>query len=1022
MAQGYDLPALREIKGDELEVRISPLQNKKGLWGYADKYDKYLVKPVFTQALPFEGEVARVCIGNMWGVIGNNGLFVVTPRYDSISEFSKDGIAIAVKDGFHSLVNKEGFNVNNYLYGSIEETDYGYVALSDGIYSTIDKHGKVLFDSQFQAYGDLERRRGSYYFLKDGKWGVLKDGAEILGHKWDSCPELLCEGDDNAPSFFKAVQDGMVGVIASDGRYITPSIYDDVYLHESSNYYITVKDGMYGALSRTFTVIMPSISPVPPVVTRDLYRVYDGRNFYAANIKGSIELQHCADLYQAFRPNDYATTKELPDWMKTSIIEENIAEREEKMYEAGAVCRMLAASNYDVGLLSTDDSIPQDIPLSFSASDNDKYGVESSIGFEQRIRTIVRDNVSYSTIYLSRDGRVALASDADKSEYYIIIDNSAYPLLGIMQSNNIKPNKGVYPKDVIYTPNGDAILRMAFVRDSKDAATSLIESDETELPVQHKSVSVYTGSISSVKCSDAVICINIAKSEVVALAELRSSDAAPMIASKFGGFYTTSATDMLLDDNSVLRKYDAKGNLCKSFITKSGEKFYDIEETENYIYLCGSISKDGVMRPYLKQLSKYTDRVNSWNEGSDSHYLSGIKCSGYILYAKESPCDSSADVNYYPRYAMSDLDDEIGVRPCCVWEDWGGKEVGGCGLIGFDGKWLQTPVFSSDQHCTSFYWEFKEFNGDTLIVKHLGKYGVMDRSGNMILDLVYDKIEYLKNSDYLKVFDGKRYGVIKINGEVVIPLNYDDIGEMSEDIIIARSGWMYGCYDKHGNEIVPCEYANIGEFSDGISIFSSSYKFGYMNSSGEVFIQPFADEAYPFSDGCARVVVDGLVGYVDMNGEWVVKPQYQDGGNCSCGLIPVKIDGVYSYISKSTQQIVSRSHYAIAKDFDPVYKLALVSRNDKWGVINISGREIVPVSYDVVHILPDGYIYVERDKKCGVYTTAGIQCFTTSNDQIHYKVGEPLYDNGYIIVSSGSELLRIDKQGNKVFNYNSFAK
>ena len=100
--------------------------------------------------------------------------------------------------------------------------------------------------------------------------------------------------------------------------------------------------------------------------------------------------------------------------MKTSIIEENIAEREEKMYEAGAVCRMLAASNYDVGLLSTDDSIPQDIPLSFSASDNEKYGIESSVGFEQRTRTIVRDNVSYSTIYLSRDGRVALASNADK--------------------------------------------------------------------------------------------------------------------------------------------------------------------------------------------------------------------------------------------------------------------------------------------------------------------------------------------------------------------------------------------------------------------------------------------------------------------------------------------------------------------------------------------------------------------------------------------------------------------------------
>ena len=105
MAQGYELPALREIKGDDLEVEIAPLQNKKGLWGYADEYGKFLIKPVFTQALPFEGDVARVCIGNLWGVIGNNGLFVVNPRYDAINQFSEENIAIAVKDGFHSLIN-----------------------------------------------------------------------------------------------------------------------------------------------------------------------------------------------------------------------------------------------------------------------------------------------------------------------------------------------------------------------------------------------------------------------------------------------------------------------------------------------------------------------------------------------------------------------------------------------------------------------------------------------------------------------------------------------------------------------------------------------------------------------------------------------------------------------------------------------------------------------------------------------------------------------------------------------------
>lgn len=1019
LAQNDNIPKLKEIKGDMLNVRITPREHKKkGLWGYADRDGWYVIKPVFTQACPYEYGVARVCVDDRWGIIGRNGLFVVTPKYDEIKSFSKEGIAIAVNNGINFLINTKGNNVNDSYYALIEEADYGYVAFRNGTYSTIDRYGSVLLADQFDELGDLERRRGLSYFLKDDKWGILKDGIEILEHKWDSCPKFLCEGNDDMPSLFSAELNGTVGIITSDGRYVTPSIYDDIYMDESSQYFITKQNGLYGALSRTLSVIMSPVSPVPPILTKELYRVYDGYDCYAANIKGgNVKLQHCSDLYEAYRPNDYETTTELPEWMKQSIIDENIEEREEKIYEASAVCRMVAAQNYDVSRLKGSEDIPEDIPLSFYADNNNKYGVKGSYGFVQRAKSIVRNNKTYSTICWSGDGRVALASESNTREYYLIVNNGVYSLRDIMQQYNVKPCKGVTPKDLIYTSNGDIILRLAFVRYSDDVMAPLIESDEDKLPVQVDGISEYTYPVSPAECSDAIICFSKTKSEITAFAPLQSSDAAPMIASKFGGFYTTSATKGLLDSESVLRKYDENGNLCRTFTAKGGEQFHDIEETENYIYLGGSIVEDGVMRPYLMQFSKYSEHCKSWKDSTVSHYFSGIKCSGFILYAKMPKRNSLADVDYHPHYALPDLDDEVGVRPCCVWEDWGGKEIGGCGLIDVNGKWLQAPIYFPDQQCAAFNWEFKEFKGKTLVVNHFGKYGLMGRDGSMIFDFVYDNIEHLKNPNYFKVTQGRYCGVVKINGDIIVPLKYDDIGDMSDDIIVVCSGGFYGCYNKHGNEIVPCIYSNISEFSNGVSIVTSLQKIGYMNSSGRMFVQPIADEAYPFSEGCARVVVDGLVGYIDLNGNWIIAPRYQDGGNCSCGIIPVMLAGAYSYINKDTVQSISRFRYDVAKDFDPEYQVAIVSRGGKWGVINTSGTEIVPVSYDVVHIMPDGYIYAEQGTQYDVYDIAGNRIFSINDAQIHYEVGKPLYNKGYITVGSSAELVKYDKHGNMIYNY-----
>ena len=508
-AQSLDVPKMKELKGKKLEIELTPMQNKKGMWGYVDVEGKFVIKPVFTEACPYEGNVARVKVDNMWGVIGDNGLYTVNPVYSEIQRFSQDSIAIAVRNGlYYSLIDTKGIYVNNNIYGSITNADYGYVVMSDDKYGTLDAKGQVLQSPQFDKIVDMERRRGNYGFLKDGKWGVLHNGSEILAHKWDCCPTLLREGDDHSPSFFIATLNGKIGIIASDGRYITPSMYDDIYLHNSGNYYITVKDGYYGALSLTFSEIMSSIYSDPPYVSKELLRVYDGKSFYAANIKGSIGIEHCSDLFLAFRPNDYATTTELPEWMKHATIEENIAAREEKIYEARVISKRLVDCGYDVYAIAAKEDISKDLHLSFNANDTQKYGVVRSVDFAQKNTSLTYNSASYKTQYCSLDDRVSLVTDLDTSEHYFLANGMLYSLREIVEGFNIKINKGIYPKSVTYAANGDILLRVAFVRARNEVSYPLIESDESKLPVRHSSINIYTGNTASIDCSDAIIMLS----------------------------------------------------------------------------------------------------------------------------------------------------------------------------------------------------------------------------------------------------------------------------------------------------------------------------------------------------------------------------------------------------------------------------------------------------------------------------------------------------------------------------------
>lgn len=86
---------------------LMPEQDDKEKFGYVDNTGKFVIKPQYTVAFPFENGCAKVCKGDKWGYIDPDGKTIIAVQYDMIEEF-KDGIALVKKGGKYGYIRQDG--------------------------------------------------------------------------------------------------------------------------------------------------------------------------------------------------------------------------------------------------------------------------------------------------------------------------------------------------------------------------------------------------------------------------------------------------------------------------------------------------------------------------------------------------------------------------------------------------------------------------------------------------------------------------------------------------------------------------------------------------------------------------------------------------------------------------------------------------------------------------------------------------------------------------------------------------
>jgi len=186
---------------------------------------------------------------------------------------------------------------------------------------------------------------------------------------------------------------------------------------------------------------------------------------------------------------------------------------------------------------------------------------------------------------------------------------------------------------------------------------------------------------------------------------------------------------------------------------------------------------------------------------------------------------------------------------------------GNCGYIGRDGQ-FKIP---------SQYKDCRSFSEGLAAVKIGGKWGFIDKNGDLVIPAAYDIVDYFSEGlawfnvgaetdvasaatqDDILYLKGK-WGLIDKSGNVVLPIKYDSVfafeynlarvnvgfhftenadGTFSE---VSRGRW--GFIDRSGNEVIALKYSHLGDFKNGFAEVTLDEKIFYIDRNGREFYEP----------------------------------------------------------------------------------------------------------------------------------------------------------------------------------------
>lgn len=292
-------------------------------------------------------------------------------------------------------------------------------------------------------------------------------------------------------------------------------------------------------------------------------------------------------------------------------------------------------------------------------------------------------------------------------------------------------------------------------------------------------------------------------------------------------------------------------------------------------------------------------------------------------------------------------------------------------------------------------------------------WGLRDTAtGKLVLNYTYQFIGDFKEG-YATVILNRKYGLISMNGKEVIEPQYDSPKTELQCGVMAfeKDGGFVFLYDTTGKSLIPLVSHVTGLLPCQQRITYGTNLYGMMSFNGDTILPFQFTSAYLVPEGfcIASKYVEtsrtSLFGLYDLNGKQLLPHAFETMYGFTCGRAIVKKNGKLGIIDETGKELFYTRYSRIDSYFNNYAKVYTKAANGQYlvSIIDKNGREIVPPIYpdnDNFYNVGEGLIALTKNNKYGFIDTSGKVVIPFMYDKISpFSNGIAKVWNGYRIMS-----------------------
>ena len=168
---------------------------------------------------------------------------------------------------------------------------------------------------------------------------------------------------------------------------------------------------------------------------------------------------------------------------------------------------------------------------------------------------------------------------------------------------------------------------------------------------------------------------------------------------------------------------------------------------------------------------------------------------------------------------------------------------------------------------------------NSLITEKEGKKGLVTTSGSIIIKNEYKEIKSLTNeyeNGYIVKNEEGKYGVIGTNKKALLPIEYDDIKNVySENTYVAKQNGQWEIVNNDNNTSIKLEYEDVASINNNNIVVKKTGKYGIILLTGEEKIPVQYEELKNIYQDYYIAKKDDLYGVIDDNNNIKIDFKYK---------------------------------------------------------------------------------------------------------------------------------------------------